>query len=585
MKKRILFVGEASFLSTGFSTYYRELIPRLAATNKYEICEIGSYARSDDPRVSSFINNRWKFYGTMPTTQEEAIEFNKTSTHPRDNGSNINQFGAGIFDKVCAEFKPDIVIAIRDNWMDNFILRSPFRPWFKLLWMACCDALPQSEDWIHDYENCDLMMAYSDFGIHTLKTQSKKIKLFPTPMRPGVDLDIFKPMDKAAIRQEFVLNPEIPIIGAVYRNQSRKLVLDLIDSFALMKNKYRGEKQADKSALLLHTIWPDNMYSFNYPRHIMRLQAYDWMPNHFKGIKDSVLQTLMCHSCGKKSVTFAMNLYNRPINNGVIYLSCMWCGQNTATGPTTGTGVEREDLAKIYNLMDLYVQCTNCEGDGMPINEAKACGVPTIVTDYSAMSEKGRYPSEYKHIDRTKPYTIHEGGDIINVKQLRHEPETGCLRAIPDIEHLADQMFKYISNKNLLSSTAAAARKCAEDNYNWNNLYKQWEYVLDNVLAKERAKTWESQITVVSKPKSTIIPDGLDNSSFISWLYFNILGYNAVDPVGAKMWLTHLDSGVSRDIIYQQFAQIANQQETAEQARAKLLIGEKTINQNIQEWL
>ena len=51
MKKRILFIGEASFLNTGFSTYYRELLPRLAATGKYEIAELGSYAQQSDTRV------------------------------------------------------------------------------------------------------------------------------------------------------------------------------------------------------------------------------------------------------------------------------------------------------------------------------------------------------------------------------------------------------------------------------------------------------------------------------------------------------------------------------------------------------
>ena len=50
-KKRILFVGEASNLNTGFSTYYGELIPRLAATGKYEIAEFGSYVADGDPRV------------------------------------------------------------------------------------------------------------------------------------------------------------------------------------------------------------------------------------------------------------------------------------------------------------------------------------------------------------------------------------------------------------------------------------------------------------------------------------------------------------------------------------------------------
>lgn len=108
-KKKILVVGEASWLPTGFSNYYGELIPRLHATGKYEIAEIGSYARRDDPNVNDFIRGRWKFYGVMPTNQEELKAFQQPSQHPRDKGQNINQFGAGVFDYAMADFQPDIV--------------------------------------------------------------------------------------------------------------------------------------------------------------------------------------------------------------------------------------------------------------------------------------------------------------------------------------------------------------------------------------------------------------------------------------------------------------------------------------------
>ena len=60
MKKRILFTGEASFLNTGFSNIYRELLPRLVKTGKYLLAEQGSYARADDSRIHDFIRGRWK---------------------------------------------------------------------------------------------------------------------------------------------------------------------------------------------------------------------------------------------------------------------------------------------------------------------------------------------------------------------------------------------------------------------------------------------------------------------------------------------------------------------------------------------
>lgn len=49
----------------------------------------------------------------------------------------------------------------------------------------------------------------------------------------------------------------------------------------------------------------------------------------------------------------------------------------------------QEQLAGMYGLMDLYSGATMAEGFGLPAMEAQACGVPTVVTDGSAMSEVG----------------------------------------------------------------------------------------------------------------------------------------------------------------------------------------------------
>jgi glycosyltransferase involved in cell wall biosynthesis len=51
--------------------------------------------------------------------------------------------------------------------------------------------------------------------------------------------------------------------------------------------------------------------------------------------------------------------------------------------------VDQAMLAGTYGLMDLLSACSLAEGFGLPIAEAQACGVPTVVTDFSAMSEVG----------------------------------------------------------------------------------------------------------------------------------------------------------------------------------------------------
>jgi glycosyltransferase involved in cell wall biosynthesis len=523
-----------------------------------------------------FVKGRWRWYGVMPTNDQENAVYSQPSSHPRDRGQNINQFGAWKFDAICADFKPDIIIDIRDNWMLTWQLRSPFRKWTKLLWMPTVDAIPQAEEWMQDYEQADLVMAYSDFGVYALKQQSQRIRVFPKAMRPGVDLNTFKPMSRAEVRGKFGLREDVPVIGTVQRNQSRKLYPDLIDAFSLMKKKYKGETVVDKSVLLLHTCWPDNVYSYDYPRHVMRLQAYPWIPNHFKGIKDSVLQTFMCHNpeCQHASIGFAMALYGRPIQNNVVPMPCCFCGKQTATCPTTGHGLTREGLAEIYNLMDLYVQCSICEGDGMPIQEAKACGVPALVVDYSAMREKGRFPKEYTHFKDLKineeNYSCHKGGDTIDIKRYYYEPETSCMRALPDIEDMANKMRNILTDQERHKQMSLDARKCVEDNYDWNRLWKQWEFVLDNVKIKDRVQTWDSPITVHAVLEPPKIPDNLSDVAYIDWLYIHIMKYPKVDSAGAEMWLQHLKNGITREQLLQQFLNISRQQENEDNARQSI---------------
>ncbi len=580
-KKRILFVGEASFLSTGFSTYYRELIPRLLATGKYEVAEIGSYADRNAPGIKSFIKGRWKFYGVQPTTEAEAATFNQPSTHPGDNGQCINQFGANIFDKVCAEFKPDICIDIRDNWMLSWQLRSPFRPWMKVVWMPTVDAEPQREEWIKDYEAADMILAYSDYGIHALKRQSPKMRIFPKAMRPGVDLKTFRLLPHGDNRDKFGLSHKLPIIGTVMRNQGRKLYPDLIDAFAHMKNVFKGEHAVDKAALLIHSIYPDNITSFDYPRHIMRLHSYEWMDYHHKGLKNDVLQTLMCHNpaCRKNSIGYAMNLHLRPVQKvgkfNLALLPCPHCGNNTASGPTTGEGFTREEMAEIFNLMDLYVQCSICEGDGMPIQEAKACGVPSLVMDYTAMREKGRFPDDYEHfkkIDITpENYTCHKGGDVIKVGRYYYEGDTSCKRALPDVDDLALKMRDIITNPERIKKMSEEARECVEINYDWEELWKQWDFVLDRIKIKDRSQTWDTPIIVKAEPNPDTIPDNsTDDETFIEWLYLNILKYPTVDDAGAKHWLLQLKQGGTREQLYDFFVQEASKQVNSENTRQKI---------------
>jgi glycosyltransferase involved in cell wall biosynthesis len=52
-------------------------------------------------------------------------------------------------------------------------------------------------------------------------------------------------------------------------------------------------------------------------------------------------------------------------------------------------GFTNDEMNKIYNAMDAFILLSRGEGFGLPIIEAQACGVPVIVTDWTACRELG----------------------------------------------------------------------------------------------------------------------------------------------------------------------------------------------------
>ena len=245
-KIRILFVGEASFLKTGFSTYWDNVIKRLHKEDKYEIAELGSYASSDDSRAQ---NIPWKFYGVIPNKndQQGANEYgNPQGTPEQRQRYNENQFGKHRLDPVVADFKPDIVVDLRDHWMTRWENDSVFRDKFHWMWMACVDSYPQKWEWLVDYAKADTLLAYSFFGKKVIEEQSRSeigqsVGIPPINVdmvcQPGIDTKIYTPVDKASAKAVLNMPPELQIVGTVMRNQKRKLFPRIIECFRTFKER------------------------------------------------------------------------------------------------------------------------------------------------------------------------------------------------------------------------------------------------------------------------------------------------------------------------------------------------------------
>lgn len=535
-KKRILFVNEASYLKTGYSIYGKQLLERLVATNKYVIGEFASYATINDPRDK---NINWRFYAN-------AVKGGDPRQALYD--SNVqSQWGSWRFERVLLDFKPDIVMSIRDIWMDTFMMTSPLRPFYNYIQMPTVDSSPQKPEWIENFISLDRVMTYSDWGKDVLEKEGcGKINLQQATYT-GVDLNVYKGVDdKREHRKKLGFDEDAFIIGTIMRNQKRKLFPELFKAFRKFLDNIEKEL-ADKTYLYVHTSYPD-MQGWDLPGLLMEYN-----------LGHKVLFTYICKATNKPFISFFQDAktYSPYSNNA------------SAIMPTVGDGLSSEALVDVINIFDLYIQYSICEGLGFGVIEAAACNVPSIAVDYSAMEDTVRL---------TKGYPV-------KLRKTFRELETNANRVYPDNDHCAQIMEDFFrlppeekEKKN------KQAREAAEKYFNFDNISKIWEKYFDSVKLKDLQGQWDAPIQL--KPYATQLPkehEKLNNYDFVKWLFYNVTH----EPEKVYSWtglelLKKLNFGIvnvggkiqpyTREIAFEACLSIAKNREIAEKLRCGMLV-------------
>lgn len=472
-KKRILFASEFTPLSSGFSKYYRELMTRIHNSGKYVIAEFAQYCAPEDPRMN---NIPWIVYPNLPyadNQQEQQVY----------NASHLNQFGQWRIDEVILDFKPDVVVDLRDLWMASIIFNSPLRKFYNIAYISCVDSVPIRNEWLAEINDADAIFGYVDWTLDVIREQSKLAKCkVGTP--PGANFDIFKPVaDKVEHKTKSGINPDSIIFGMVGRNQKRKLYPDLCIGFkqAVEKVKETNPEVADKMLLYIHSSMPDAAYDFG------RL-----LFEH--GLSRKAIFTYICHNCKQTFVSFYQDART----------FCPKCNQYAAQMPNVGMGVDENVLAEIYNMMDCYIQYATNEGAGMPQIEAGACGVPTMAVDHTAMGDIVR---------KLK-------GTPIKVKQLFREVETGADKCVPDNDHLAEEIAKFaLLSDNERKKKATLARVGALTHFDYQKSAQRLMDYFDSVDLD--INRWNAAPNL----KEPVLDlTGVRHEQFVDWIICNVLG-------------------------------------------------------------
>lgn len=174
-------------------------------------------------------------------------------------------------------------------------------------------------------------IAMSQFGLQMLG------RLDPLYVPHGIDTDTYRPHDKKAVREQVGIPKDAFLVGMVAANKgrpSRKGFSQAFQAFA------RFAERHDNALLYLHTaVTPGYGAGEDIPALLKAL-----------GIpQDRVM------------IADQYRVMYDPFSH--------------------------ESMAKIYSAMDVLMNPAMGEGFGIPVLEAQACGVPVVVTDFSAMRE------------------------------------------------------------------------------------------------------------------------------------------------------------------------------------------------------
>jgi len=457
---KILVVSEYHLLNTGYATYYKNILEGLHNAG-HEVSELASFGNANiREHVYAAKKCPWSVYLNTPSQKDES-RFKEYIE--KKNSTNDAEFGSWDFESIVLECWPDVVIAIRDHWYDQFIVDSPLSRYYRTVLSPTVDSHPLRWTWLDTYKKVDVLTSYNQWSEDWLREQYGGSNIVEhIPMGPNPE---YKPINQKSARAKLGLPEGGKILLTVMRNQGRKRFSELFEAFAQVRDK--------SISLYCHTHLHD--MGWDIPKLLAQNE-----------ILDRVYFSYKCRNCWD-------------ISSDLIKVTprCKKCGDIKEIC-SIDNGLTNEQMNYVYNSADLYVQWANSEGFGQPVIEAASTGLRVITVNYSAQEDIIR------KID----------GIAIDPIDLQREMGTLCYRALPDNKALA-----YLLNtEEVWNYDRAKILETVNKNYDWKFTGKKW---VDLISKIEPKNNWEDSPTLLTPPSLQEIKH-LSNFDFVKACILNV---------------------------------------------------------------
>ena len=452
-KKRVLIHSNFCRAFTGFGKHKKNILRYLFNTGKYEIIELANGRKYDEPSNSLL---PWKCLGSLPNDRSILAQL---SNDP--GAQKLAGYGFYGIDKAVQETRPDVYIGIEDIWGLDFWKKDWWKILTPMVWTTL-DSLPILPQAFEVASKTEDFYVWASFAEKAMKGKQSNVNT----LHGSIDTSTFFPLkNRDEIRLKNGIAPNEFIIGFVFRNQLRKSVPNLLDGFM----EFRKQNPSVNAKLLLHTHWSEG---WDIPR---MLEEKNIPPQ-------LILTTYYCPRCGQYEI--------KPFQGQG--LDCN-CGARKSQSTTNiSQGVNEIQLNEIYNMMDVYCHPFTSGGQEIPIQEAKLCGLITLVTDYSCGEDH---------------CTPESGGLPLEWAEYR-EPGTQFIKASTYPSSIAKQLKKVSKMKpEKRRALGEKARKFVEKNYSVEAVGKKLEEILDAMPFVEDEK-WEK--SEESEDSPVTIMDVLD---------------------------------------------------------------------------